>query len=263
MKTVEDAALMLQATAGHDERDSSSQAICVPHYMESLENSLRGKKIGIPKQYFTEDLEAVIREKLEAVKDFYLSQGCKLVETSLPHTEYAIGTYYIIATAEASANLARFDGIRYGRRAQTATNLEDVYLESRSQGFGTEVKRRILLGTYALSSGYYDAYYLKAQKVRRIIKEDFSKAFEKVDALLTPVTPSTVFKLGENSDDPIKMYLSDVLTTSLNLAGLPGISIPCGKDEKGLPIGFQLVASHFKEETIFNLGHIYQKETSS
>lgn len=261
-KTVEDAALLLEAVAGHDFRDSTSLENLDNHFSGDLNSSLKGKKIGLPREYFTDALDPEVAEKIEQVKNFYREAGCEFVEVSLPTTEYSIGTYYVIATAEASANLARFDGVRYGRRSEKATSLKEVYFKSRSEGFGEEVKRRILLGTYVLSSGYYEAYYLKAQKVRRLIKEDYEKVFQTVDMLLTPTVPDPVFKLGERTDDPIKMYLSDIFTTPANLAGVPAMSVPCGKDKNGLPVGFQLIAPHFREKSLFNFGHIYDLENN-
>lgn len=259
-KTVEDAAIMLGCIAGHDKKDSTSSDKPIPNYTKDLEGSLSGKKIGLPREYFSDVLDHEVRLALDEVISFYREAGCKLLDVSLPTTEYSVPTYYVLATAEASANLARFDGVRYGFRDKNSKSLTDVYLDTRSKGFGEEVRRRILLGSYVLSSGYYDAYYLKAQKVRRIIKNDFEKVFQEVDVILTPTTPETAFKIGERTEDPIKMYLSDIFTTSANLAGLPGISIPCiGNVSKKKPIGFQLLAPHFEEKRLFQLGHIYQK----
>jgi aspartyl-tRNA(Asn)/glutamyl-tRNA(Gln) amidotransferase subunit A len=258
-KTVEDTAILLNSIAGFDERDSTSANRPVVDFTKSLGTSIKGKKIGIPKEYFTKDLDPEINAALEKVIAFYKKEGAEMVEVHLPSAEYAIGTYYILATAEASANLARFDGVRYGRRSTAAKDLKDVYFKSRSEGFGMEVKRRILLGTFVLSSGYYDAYYVRAQKVRRIIKFDFDAAFTKVDAILTPMMPEKLFKIGEKSSDPIKMYLSDIYTVSVNLAGLPAISIPAGKDSSGLPIGFQLIAPPFEESRLFSLGQAFDK----
>lgn len=266
-KTVEDTAILLKSIAGHDKRDSTSSDRAVPDYAKALEapasSVLKGKRIGLPKEYFTEHLSPEIQKRLDAVIDFYKKQGAEMVPVSLPTSEYGIGCYYIIATAEASANLARFDGIRYGRRSKNAKDLKEVYFKSRSEGFGLEVKRRILLGTYVLSSGYYDAYYLKAMKVRRVIKNDFDAVLKQVDFILTPMMPDPVFKIGEKSADPIKMYLSDIYTVSLNLAGVPGISVPCGKDSQGMPVGFQLVAGHFEEEKLLQAAHAYDKEMNA
>ncbi len=256
-RTVEDTAILLNSIAGFDNRDSTSAHRPEVDYTTQLTPSVKGKKIGLPKEYFTKDLDPEIRSALDKVIAFYKKEGAEMVDVSLPSAEYAIGTYYVLATAEASANLARFDGVRYGRRSTAAKDLKDVYFKSRSEGFGMEVKRRILLGTFVLSSGYYDAYYVRAQKVRRIIKNDFDASFKKVDAILTPMMPEKVFKLGEKSSDPIKMYLSDIYTVSVNLAGLPAISIPAGKDSNGLPIGFQLIAPAFEEGRLFSLGQAY------
>ena len=261
-RTVEDAALVLRCIAGQDPRDVTSSDHPVPDYTAGLNHSSREKKIGLPKEYFGENLHPAVRKNVGKVVAFYREQGYEMVDISLPHTEYALGTYHIIATAEASANLARFDGVHYQRRAKKADNLDQLYLASRSEGFGQEVKRRVLLGVFVLSAGYYDAYYGKAQRVRRVIKEDFDCAFEKVDAIITPTVPDPAFKLGERLKDPLKMYLADIYTTPTSLAGLPAISIPCGCDSEGLPVAFQLIAPHFGEEIILNLGHLYQKENS-
>lgn len=257
-KTVEDAAIILECLAGYDNRDSTSMNIPVPTYSEGIESSLAGKKIGLPEEYFSDDLDVEVRSALDEVISFYQQSGCEIVKISLPTTEYAVPTYYVLATAEASANLARFDGVRYGTRSELGTSLEDLYLNSRSQGFGMEVKRRILVGSYVLSSGYYDAYYVKAQKVRRVIKNDFETAFKNVDVILTPTTPEVAFKIGERTADPVKMYLSDVFTTPANLAGVPAISVPCGGRSTKMPVGFQLMAPHFEESRLFNFGHLYQ-----
>ena len=257
-KTVEDAAIILECLAGYDNRDSTSMNIPVPTYSEGIESSLAGKKIGLPEEYFSDDLDVEVRSALDEVISFYQQSGCEIVKISLPTTEYAVPTYYVLATAEASANLARFDGVRYGTRSELGTSLEDLYLNSRSQGFGMEVKRRILVGSYVLSSGYYDAYYVKAQKVRRVIKNDFETAFKNVDVILTPTTPEVAFKIGERTADPVKMYLSDVFTTPASLAGVPAISVPCGGRSTKMPVGFQLMAPHFEESRLFNFGHLYQ-----
>ena len=257
-KTVEDAAIIFECLSGHDKRDSTSMDVPISSYTEDIEKSLAGKKIGLPKEYFSKDVDDEVRLALDEVITFYRDAGCEIINTSLPTTEYAVPTYYVLATAEASANLARFDGIRYGRRSQFGQNLEELYLNSRSEGFGLEVKRRILMGSYVLSSGYYDAYYLKAGKVRRVIKNDFDAVFKEVDVILTPTTPEVAFKIGEKKNDPVKMYLSDVFTTSASLAGLPAISIPCSGRLGKMPIGFQLIAPHFEENQLFNFGHLYQ-----
>lgn len=260
-KTAEDCAILMNHISGHDHRDSTSSNRPTENYLSNLEVSLKGKKIGLPLEYFSEGLSDVVRTEVGKSIEFYKSQGAEIVEISLPYSKYAMAAYYIVATAEASANLARFDGVRYGKRSESAQSLSEVYLKSRTEGLGKEVKRRILLGTYVLSSGYYDAYYLQAQKVRRLIKQDFDKAFGAVDILLTPVMPDPVFKIGEKSDDPVKMYLSDLYTVAVNLGGVPAISLPCGKDNNNMPVSFQLIGKHFDESLLLNFAHIYQKET--
>lgn len=252
--SVRDAATVLRVIAGRDERDATSADVPVPEYEQALTGDVRGLRIGIPKEYFGKALDPGIRAAVERQVEVLKSAGAKVLEVSLPHTEYTIATYYILATAEASSNLARYDGARYGYRAKNATDLMDMYTRSRSEGFGAEVKRRIMLGTYVLSAGYYDAYYRKGQKVRRLIQNDFLEAFKTVDCLVTPTSPSTAFKAGERLDDPLQMYLSDIYTTSANLAGIPGISIPCGNDAQGLPIGLQILGKHFDEATILRVG---------
>ncbi|MBC8003141.1 MAG: Asp-tRNA(Asn)/Glu-tRNA(Gln) amidotransferase subunit GatA [Opitutaceae bacterium] len=260
-KDVRDSALLLNAISGLDPRDSTSLPREVPDYTRALGASVRGLKLGLPKEYRIGGLDPEVKQAVDAAVKELEKQGAEVVEISLPHTEYAVATYYIVATAEASANLARFDGIRYGKRVEGADPLE-LYCNTRGQGFGPEVKRRIILGTYVLSSGYYDAYYLRAQKVRTLIRQDFLKAFEQVDAIVTPTTPTAAFKAGEKSDDPLQMYLSDIFTISCNLAGIPGISIPCGftKSPK-LPIGLQLLGKPFGEETLLSLAHAYEQVT--
>ena len=228
-KTVKDAAILLRVIAGRDPLDSTSADVPVPDYEAELTKPVAGLKIGVPKEYFGEGLDAEVRAAVEAGIAKLRAAGCEIVPISLPHTAYAIPTYYVIATAEASANLARFDGVRYGYRAKGARTLSEMYRKSRDEGFGAEVKRRIMLGTYALSSGYYDAYYLKAQRVRTLLTRDFEQAFQKVDAIVTPTAPTPAFKLGEKSDDPLSMYLADIYTVTADLAGIPGISVPCGK----------------------------------
>ncbi len=257
--TAWDSACLLGVIAGYDERDSTSADVPVPDYPRALTKDVKGLRVGIPKEYFGPALNAEIREAVEKKIDFLRSNGASIREVSLPHTEYTIATYYILATAEASSNLARYDGARYGYRAKEVKDLAGMYTRSRSEGFGAEVKRRIMLGTYVLSSGYYDAYYLKGQKVRRLIQDDFHKAFQSVDCLITPTSPSTAFKAGEKADDPLQMYLSDVYTTSANLAGIPGISVPCGADKQGLPIGIQVLGKHFDEATILKVGDFLEK----
>jgi aspartyl-tRNA(Asn)/glutamyl-tRNA(Gln) amidotransferase subunit A len=258
-KTVRDAAIILRTIAGRDPMDSTSTDLPVPDYVAELEKPVRGLKIGIAKEYLGEGLNAEVRQSVENAVQEFSKLGCEIVEVSLPHTEYAISTYYIIATAEASSNLARFDGVRYGYRAENARTLSEMYRRSRDQGFGAEVKRRIMLGTYALSAGYYDAYYLKAQKVRALLTRDFEDAFKRVDAIVTPTSPTAAFKLGDKTDDPLAMYLADIYTVTANLAGIPGISIPCGKTSENLPIGMQIFGKHFDEATILRLAHAYEQ----
>ena len=259
--TVEDVTRVFQAMAGHDPKDSTSMRLDVPNYLAHMGDSIRGMKLGIPKEYFIED--AIQPEVLRAIRAgiAQLEQlGAEIVEISLPHTEYCLSAYYIIAMSEASSNLARYDGIRFG----TKINKDDMwesYRATRGQGFGEEVKRRILIGTYTLSAGYYDAYYGKAQAVRTLVKQDFERAFETVDAIITPVAPTTANRFGSASNDPMQMYLMDVFSVSANLAGIPGMSIPCGFDDAGLPIGMQLLGAQFKEETLIKLGHAYQQVT--
>ncbi|MDE3056622.1 MAG: Asp-tRNA(Asn)/Glu-tRNA(Gln) amidotransferase subunit GatA [Bacteroidota bacterium] len=248
-----DVAHVLQVIAGYDERDSTSANVPVPGYLGAMNRNVRGLKIGIPKEYFTDALNSEIRSAIEKQIHRLKSSGAEVVEVSLPHSEYTIATYYILATAEASSNLARYDGARYGYRAQGARDLSEMYTKSRSEGFGTEVKRRIMLGTYVLSAGYYDAYYRKAQKVRRLIQNDFLDAFKKADCLITPISPTTAFRLGEKLEDPLQMYLNDIYTVSANLAGIPGISVPAGKDHQGLPVGMQILGKHFDEETLLRV----------
>jgi aspartyl-tRNA(Asn)/glutamyl-tRNA(Gln) amidotransferase subunit A len=259
-KTVEDSALLLNILAGYDKKDSTSINKPVPNYLANINKDLKGIKIGLPKEYFLDGLDIDVKKAIDETVKVYKNLGCELVEISLPHTDYAIAVYYIICCSEASANLARYDGVRYGFRAE-CDNLLDEYRKSRGQGFGPEVKRRIMLGTYALSAGYYDAYYGKAQKVRTLIKQDFEKAYEKVDIILTPSAPTPAFKIGEKSSDPLQMYLSDIFTISCNLAGIGGISVPCGFSKGGIPIGLQLLSKYFDEETMFNVAYKYQQAT--
>jgi aspartyl-tRNA(Asn)/glutamyl-tRNA(Gln) amidotransferase subunit A len=260
-KNVSDAATLLGVLSGHDLRDSTSVSQSVPNYIAALDGNIRGLKLGLPKEYMIGGLNAEIKSAVDASVKKFSELGAEIVEISLPHTDYAVATYYIIATAEASANLARFDGIRYGARVDGNDPIE-LYSKTRGAGFGAEVKRRIILGTYVLSSGYYDAYYLRAQKVRTLIRKDFLDAFEKVDAIVTPTSPTAAFKLGEKSDDPLQMYLSDIFTISCNLAGICGISIPCGftKSPK-LPIGLQLLGKPFGEEALLKIAHAYEQNT--
>jgi aspartyl-tRNA(Asn)/glutamyl-tRNA(Gln) amidotransferase subunit A len=257
-KTVKDAATVLRTIAGRDPMDSTSAEVPVPDYVAELEKPVRGLRIGVAKQYLGEGLDAEIRQSIEAAIQKLASLGCEIVEVSLPNTKYAIPTYYIIATAEASSNLARFDGVRYGYRAADVRNLSQMYRRTRDQGFGAEVKRRIMLGTYALSAGYYDAYYLKAQRVRSLLTRDFDEAFKKVDAIVTPTSPTAAFKLGDRVDDPLAMYLADIYTVTANIAGIPGISVPCGETKEKLPIGLQILGKHFDEATILRVAHQYE-----
>jgi aspartyl-tRNA(Asn)/glutamyl-tRNA(Gln) amidotransferase subunit A len=258
-KTVKDAAIVLRTIAGRDPMDSTSADIPVPDYVAELEKPVRGLKIGVAKEYLGEGLDKEIRSAIEAAIQKLARQGCEIVEVSLPHTKYAIPAYYIVATAEASSNLARFDGVRYGYRANDARTLSEMYRRSRDQAFGAEVKRRIMLGTYALSAGYYDAYYLKAQKVRTLLTRDFEEAFRKVDAIVAPVSPTAAFKLGEKVDDPLAMYLADIYTVTADLAGIPGISVPCGQTKEKLPIGLQILARHFDESTMLRVAQASEK----
>jgi len=263
-KTVRDSALILNAIAGRDPQDSTSLDEPVPDHTALLGRDLKGMRLGMPREYFIEGIDPQVDAAVRAAVRHYESLGAEIVEVSLPNTEHAVGVYYIIATAEASANLARFDGVRYGHRAPDATSLFDHYGRTREEGFGPEVKRRIILGTYVLSSGYYDAYYLRAQKVRTLIRRDFSAAFEKVDALICPTSPEVAFKAGDRSDDPLKMYLADIFTIATNLAGIPGISIPCGFaniDGRQLPIGLQLLGKPFQEPQLLQVAHAYEQST--
>ena len=258
-KTVKDAAIVLRTIAGRDPMDSTSAEVPVPDYIAQLEKPVAGLKLGVAKEYFGEGLDSEVRQSVEAAIQKLAKLGCEIVPVSLPHTEYAIPTYYIVATAEASSNLARFDGVRYGHRASDARTLSEMYRRTRDQGFGAEVKRRIMLGTYALSAGYYDAYYLKAQKVRTLLVRDFEEAFKKVDAIVTPTSPTAAFKLGEKTSDPLAMYLADIFTVTADLVGIPGISIPCGETKEKLPIGLQILGKHFDESTILRVAHAYEK----
>lgn len=260
-KDVEDCAIVLNSIAGHDKKDSTSIKVESKDYTNSLKQSIEGLKIGVPKEYFKEGLNSEVEKAVkEAIKELK-TLGAVIVETSLPYTEHALSAYYIISSAEASSNLARYDGIRYGYRAEEFDNLIDLYKKTRSQGFGDEVKRRIMLGTYALSSGYYDAYYKKALQVRTLIKEDFDKVFNSCDIILSPTCPTTSFSIGEKSEDPLEMYLSDIYTVPVNIAGIPAISIPCGIDSKKLPIGLQLIGKAFDEEALLRVGYAYQQVT--
>jgi aspartyl-tRNA(Asn)/glutamyl-tRNA(Gln) amidotransferase subunit A len=254
-KNVEDISLILDVISGKDENDSTSVDFSEVQ-LQAQNIEAKKLKIGLPKEYFAEGLDSEIKEKIFSLINSLKNEGFNVSEISLPMTEYNIAAYYILTTAEASSNLARYDGARYGYRSKYSDTLEEMYVNSRTEGFGAEVKRRIMLGTYVLSSGYYDAYYRKAQKVRRLIKEDFDKAFSNVDIILTPTTPTVAFKLGEKSNDPLQMYLSDIYTTSANLAGIPGLNVPIGKNENGLPIGLQILADHFQEEKLFSFAKV-------
>src|SRR5881392_813513 len=264
-KTVHDSALLMNAIAGHDSHDSTSLNAPVPDYTKNLGRDLKGIRIGLPKEYMIEGVDPAVKSAVIAAVKQLGELGAEIIEVSLPHTNYAISVYYILATAEASANLARFDGVRYGHRAENVSSLFDQYARTRAEGFGAEVKRRIILGTYVLSSGYYDAFYLRAQKVRELIRQDFVRAFEKVEALVSPTSPSPAFKLGEKMTDPLQMYLADIFTTAANLAGICGISVPCGfaepKSAKKLPIGLQLLGKALDEARIFQIAHAYEQST--
>ncbi|MGE5240342.1 MAG: Asp-tRNA(Asn)/Glu-tRNA(Gln) amidotransferase subunit GatA [Bacteroidota bacterium] len=260
-RTAEDAALLLNVMAGFDPRDSTSVDAPVPDYTQTLSGDIKGLRIGLPKEYFGAGLSPEVAKTIDAAIAEYKKLGAQVVEVSLPNSQLAIPCYYVLAPAEASSNLSRFDGVRYGYRAKDYTDLLDMYCKTRAEGFGAEVKRRIMIGTYALSAGYYDAYYLKAQKLRRLIAEDFRKAFESCDVIMGPTSPTTAFRIGEKSDDPVAMYLSDIYTISVNLAGLPGMSIPAGFDSKGLPVGLQLIGKYFDEARLLNVAHRYQQAT--
>jgi aspartyl-tRNA(Asn)/glutamyl-tRNA(Gln) amidotransferase subunit A len=253
--SVEDAARILGVIAGRDPRDSTSSNREVPDYLQALTGDARGLRVGVPREYYGEGLDPEVRASIEAAIDRLKELGAEIVSVSLPHTEYAVPVYYLIATAEASSNLARYDGVRYGFRAEEASTLKEMYSRTRDQGFGTEVKRRIMLGTYALSAGYYDAYYGKAQKVRSLVERDFRAAFASCDVIATPTAPTPAFKLGEKTDNPLEMYLTDIYTITLNLAGVPGVSLPCGLSSNGLPIGIQLIGRHFDEATLLMAAH--------
>ncbi len=259
--SAEDCAYLLQTIAGHDDKDSTSVDCPVPDYVGNLGQAVKGLRIGMPKEFFQQDLDADIAAHIEQACQVLTALGCEIKPISLPNAELAIAAYYVIAPAEASSNLSRYDGARYGYRCQDPRDLEDMYSRSRSEAFGEEVKRRIMIGTYALSAGYYDAYYIKAQKIRRLISQDYTHAFSQVDAVLSPTSPSIAFKINEKSDDPVTMYLSDIYTIGVNLAGLPGISVPIGF-QSGLPVGMQLVSNYFNEDVLLRLGHQYQQQTN-
>lgn len=260
-RTVEDAAILLGAIAGYDPQDSTSLKVEVPDYTQFLTPDLKGKKVGVIQETYGEGLDPVVEQATRKAIEQLKELGAEIQEISCPRFRYGLPTYYIIAPSEASANLARYDGVKYGFRAEDATNLIEMYTQTRAAGFGSEVKRRIMIGTYALSAGYYDAYYLKAQKVRTLIKQDFEQAFAQVDVLVCPTAPTTAFKAGEKTEDPISMYLSDLMTIPVNLAGLPGMSIPCGFDANGMPIGLQIVANVLREDQIFQVAYAYEQAT--
>ena len=259
-KDVRDSAMLLNVIAGHDKKDSTSVDLEKKDYLKSLKNDVKGLKIGVPKEFFGEGINEEVKEKLKESIEIYKELGAEVEEFSLDIAKYSLATYYIIACAEASSNLGIFDGIRYGYRAKEFKDLTDLFRKSRSEGFGEEVKRRIILGTYVLSSGYYDAYYKKAQKVRTLVMKEFDKAFEKYDVILTPTSPTVAFNIGEKTEDPLQMYLSDICTVSVNIAGLPGISIPCGVDSANMPIGMQLIGNRFQEEVILNAAYTFEQK---
>ena len=259
-KDVKDNAMLLNIIAGHDEKDSTSYDIEKKDYTKNLEKDIKGIKIGVPKEFFGEGINEEVKEQLNKAIETYEKLGAIVEETSLDVAKYSLAAYYIIACAEASSNLGRFDGIRYGYRAKDYTTLKELYVNSRTEGFGDEVKRRIILGTYVLSSGYYDAYYKKAQKVRTFVKNKFDEAFKKYDVLLTPVSPNTAFKIGEKCNNPMEMYLADICTVSINIAGVPAISLPCGVDKEGMPVGMQLIGNRFEEEKILNVAYKFEQE---
>ena len=261
-KDVEDSALLLNLIAGHDEKDTTSADVEKKDYTKCLKNDVKGLKIGVPKEFYVEGINPEVKEALEKAIQKYKELGAEVEECSLDVEKYALATYYIIACAEASSNLGRFDGVRYGYRTKNYTNLKELYINTRSEGFGEEVKRRIILGTYVLSSGYYDAYYKKAQQVRTIVKNKFKENFEKYDVLLVPTSPTTAFGIGEKSNNPLEMYLADICTVPVNIAGLPGISLPCGVDKNNMPIGMQLIGNYFSEEILLNAAYTYEKATN-
>ena len=261
-KDVEDCAIMMNALAGYDPRESTSVPMDVPDYREFLSRGIEGWRVGIPKEYFIEGIDPEVEESVRKAITVIEGLGAKCIEMSLPHTEYCLAVYYIIAPAEASSNLARYDGVKYGFRSQDSRDLLDMYKKTRSAGFGAEVKRRIMIGTYALSSGYYDAYYKKASQVRALIKRDFEEAFKQCDVILTPTSPTPAFKIGEKTEDPLQMYLSDIFTISANLAGIPGVSVPCGFTREGLPIGVQFLAGHFEEGKLIQISSAFEKHAT-
>ena len=261
-KDVTDTAILMNVISGRDPLDSTSADLPVPDFTKSLLNNVKGLKIGIPKEYFVEGMDGDVEKSVKGAIELFKKLGAEIKEVSLPHTDYAVSAYYVVAPAEASSNLARYDGVKYGYRTDNSKNLLSMYKKTREEGFGAEVKRRIMLGTYTLSSGYYDAYYLKAQKVRTLIKKDFDDAFKNCDILITPTAPTSAFKIGEKFDNPIQMYLSDIFTISVNLAGVPAISIPCGFSKNGLPIGLQIIGRHFDEETVIRAAYTFEQNTN-
>ena len=261
-KDVTDTAILMNVISGRDPLDSTSADLPVPDFTKSLLNNVKGLKIGIPKEYFVEGMDGDVEKSVKGAIELFKKLGAEIKEVSLPHTDYAVSAYYVVAPAEASSNLARYDGVKYGYRTDNSKNLLSMYKKTREEGFGAEVKRRIMLGTYTLSSGYYDAYYLKAQKVRTLIKKDFDDAFKNCDILITPTAPTPAFKIGEKFDNPIQMYLSDIFTISVNLAGVPAISIPCGFSKNGLPIGLQIIGRHFDEETVIRAAYTFEQNTN-
>ncbi len=261
-KDVTDNAMLLNLIAGHDEKDTTSENLEKKDYLKALKNDVKGLKIGVPKEFYGEGINPEVKASLEAALEKYKELGATVEEFSMDIANYALATYYIIACAEASSNLGRFDGIRYGYRTENFTNLKEIYRNSRSEGFGAEVKRRIILGTYVLSSGYYDAYYKKAQQVRTLVKDEFAKAFEKYDVIIAPTSPTVAFNIGEKSNNPLEMYLADICTVPINIAGVPAISVPCGVDSNGMPIGMQIIGKHFDEETILNAAYTYEQNTN-
>ena len=260
-KDVEDCAILLNMIAGHDEKDTTSINVERKDYTKALKNNVKGLKVGVPKEFLAEGVNSEVKEAIEKAIEEYKAMGAIVEECSLPIAEYSLATYYIISCAEASSNLGRFDGIRYGYRTPNYENLNDIFVNSRTEGFGDEVKRRIILGTYVLSSGYYDAYYKKAQQVRTLVKREFDKVFEKYDVLITPTSPTVAFDMGAKSSNPLEMYLADICTVSINIAGVPAISIPCGVDKAGMPIGMQIIGKQFSEETILNAAYTYEQKT--
>ncbi|MGA9996790.1 MAG: amidase family protein, partial [Pyrinomonadaceae bacterium] len=258
-RSAHDVAHVLRVIAGRDELDATTAQVDVPDYVAEISQEIKGARIGVPRSLFGEGLDAEVRASVEQAIEAYRTLGAEIVDIELPHAKYCIAVYYIIATAEASSNLARYDGVRYGFRAEESNELRTMYRKTRDEGFGAEVKRRIMLGTYVLSSGYYEAYYRKAQQVRSLIKRDFRQAFERCDAIITPTSPTPAFMLGEKTDDPLAMYLNDIYTCTANLAGIPGINVPCGLSSSGLPIGLQLMGNHWGEPTLLRLAHAYEQ----